>query len=640
MPSKNKTKNIKLNQWQENEYPKMIDFNEDNALIDKSIAEIMAKLGQLDYVTNVELVGNNILITKNGNTTKIEIPKGFSGDFNDLQNVPDLLKADWNKIENKPSTYPSTWENVSNKPADYPTDWDYVKNKPSTYPSTWENVSNKPSLVLSETLSRFIEQNKLNLSKKVDKGVALSNVDLNQIFEPNFYSARSCLNIPKNSNSYGSLIVTKADLTLDDSNTDTIQIYIDKNSNMYIRNCIDQTANWSSWKEYVSTTFTGELNNLQTENKTSLVSAINEVFQFGVDKGNKIISKLNALFDKKMMNLGEVANEIDKYDVVYKTFLIKNMINELNRYENKDFKDFIFFRDKALLCKDKYAKYFSESDLRIYDLNTGSQVEFAYINSKKYDFKNSTNLHMILKNSEGMLLFDNSIKKIIEITKGEIDFSFYDSYLIKLNNKYLLINLDYSKLNVYDMVERKIIKTINFDSKPIFLAVQKNKIYLIDDENNVVFILDKNFQKIRSIKVDIDYEFKHVISFDKESIFVFNDTIMCFNKIKKSIFFYDSNTGNIKKSIKLIAGIKPLTCSLVPGILDNDKIYYIKDASKDYKVYNYRLYSLDKNGNEIEKINLKNLGRIEPEKMVIFNNNIFWGEGANFFKISKALERK
>ena len=48
MPSQNKTKNIKLNQWQENEYPKMIDFNEDNALIDKSIAEIMAKLGQLD----------------------------------------------------------------------------------------------------------------------------------------------------------------------------------------------------------------------------------------------------------------------------------------------------------------------------------------------------------------------------------------------------------------------------------------------------------------------------------------------------------------------------------------------------------------------------------------------------------------
>lgn len=38
MPSENKTPNYGLHQWQGNEYPKRVDFNEDNDLIDAALA--------------------------------------------------------------------------------------------------------------------------------------------------------------------------------------------------------------------------------------------------------------------------------------------------------------------------------------------------------------------------------------------------------------------------------------------------------------------------------------------------------------------------------------------------------------------------------------------------------------------------
>lgn len=40
MPAQNKTKKLKLNQWQENEYPKMRDFNEDNSKIDEAFENL------------------------------------------------------------------------------------------------------------------------------------------------------------------------------------------------------------------------------------------------------------------------------------------------------------------------------------------------------------------------------------------------------------------------------------------------------------------------------------------------------------------------------------------------------------------------------------------------------------------------
>lgn len=327
-------------------------------------------------------------------------------------------------------------------------------------------------------------------------------------------------------------------------------------------------------KRFENSNLIGELKNLNTKNKTNLVNAINEVFQFGVDKGNKIVSKLNALFDKEMKNLEEVANEIDKYDVKYKTFFVKNMKKKPKNYENKKFNNFSIFKDKVFLCENKYAEYFSESNTQIYDLNTELQINFTYVDSEKYDFKNSTNLYTILKNSENLLLFDDSSNKIIKITKRDIGFSIYNYYLIKLNNDYLLINSNSSKLNIYDLAEKKIIKTINFDNQIYFLAVQKNKIYFLDKENNLIIILNSNFQKIRSISIP------HEIEYDRNNFFVLKDVFIDFfrnNGKDYYVYLYNANTGKIFKSITIKEYLKFLEKDkLAPGILNDDKIYYIK----------------------------------------------------------------
>ena len=55
----------------------------------------------------------------------------------------------------------------------------------------------------------------------------------------------------------------------------------------------------------------GNKDHLKTTNTTNLVSAINEVFQLGTDRGNVIKSKIGALTGKTMQNMGDVANELD-----------------------------------------------------------------------------------------------------------------------------------------------------------------------------------------------------------------------------------------------------------------------------------------------------------------------------------------
>lgn len=371
----------------------------------------------------------------------------------------------------------------------------------------------------------------------------------------------------------------------------------------------------------------GELKNLNTKNKTNLVNAINEVFQFGVDKGNKIVSKLNALFDEDMKNLEEVANEIDKYDVKYKTI-------SFNKKDVSFYDTFNIFSNKIFYYSENYindynAQYYSG----IYDLNTESNVKCTYVSSDEYDFKNSTNLYTAFKNRKNIFLFNDSSNKIIHITDKYINFSLENSHLIRLNDKYLLINLDGSKINVYDMTERKIIKTINFDNSLEFLDVQNNKIYLIDKRYRLILILNSNFQKIRSIQL------YGIPGYSKDNFFILNNIIIFFHVTgdEQYIFVYDADTGNILKKINY----KKIYCfskknSLVSGISNDDKIYFIKNVSNINNTKYYRMYSFDKNMKEIDMGEVKNIS----SDIVVFKNKIFYSYGDKIFKILKELERR
>ncbi|MGP1563003.1 hypothetical protein [Filifactor alocis] len=106
MPSQNKTKNLKLNQWQENEYPKMIDFNNDNKKIDVAFGNIEQKV--TEGVEKLDVSGKQIefaeastrTLPKTGDTLKVIVSKltkflsdlktvAFTGKYSDLTSVPE-----------------------------------------------------------------------------------------------------------------------------------------------------------------------------------------------------------------------------------------------------------------------------------------------------------------------------------------------------------------------------------------------------------------------------------------------------------------------------------------------------------------------------------------------------------------------
>lgn len=105
MPSQNKTKNLKLNQWQENEYPKMVDFNDDNQKIDVAFGNIEQKV--TEGVENLDVAEKQVefeeaatrTLPKTGDTLKVIVAKltkylkdlktvAFTGKYTDLTGLP------------------------------------------------------------------------------------------------------------------------------------------------------------------------------------------------------------------------------------------------------------------------------------------------------------------------------------------------------------------------------------------------------------------------------------------------------------------------------------------------------------------------------------------------------------------------
>ncbi len=105
MPSQNKTKNLKLNQWQENEYPKMVDFNDDNEKIDNAFGNIEQKV--TEGVENLDVSEKQIefveastrILPQTGDTLKTIVAKitkylkdlktvAFTGKYTDLTELP------------------------------------------------------------------------------------------------------------------------------------------------------------------------------------------------------------------------------------------------------------------------------------------------------------------------------------------------------------------------------------------------------------------------------------------------------------------------------------------------------------------------------------------------------------------------
>ena len=72
----------------------------------------------------------------------------YSGSFNDITEIPTLFNGDFNNLENKPNFYPTDWNStISNIPTFFPTDWNIsIKNRPIYLKTDWNTtIDNKPT---------------------------------------------------------------------------------------------------------------------------------------------------------------------------------------------------------------------------------------------------------------------------------------------------------------------------------------------------------------------------------------------------------------------------------------------------------------------------------------------------------------
>lgn len=480
------------------------------------------------------------------------------------------------------------------------------------------NGFNLKNVTLKCVLNNSMEENNKKMFKKLDKAIGLSNKDLNQIFEPNFYSIRSCSNIPKNSSSYGSLIVTKADLTLDDSSTDTIQIYIDKNSNMYIRNCIDRTANWTDWKAYVSTDFTGELNNLQTKNKTSLVSAINEVFQFGVDKGNKIVSKLNALFDKDFKNLTQIAEEMNKCKISSILHYYSSM--KISNYYNCLVGTKIFNNNKFYDIEQK--KYLKNGN---FNLENNNNIFY------KLDRNENKSDYRYLIDSKNNAIYDNYYKD-----KEKYYDCGYDGVYIKLNGKLKIIVIDDYGTKIFNIYESR---KESIETKGKLFYANDSEIFYYDDKNSKLYIYNHNFQLKKSINVDDFvkrcyfignvYVYTKYFANDEDKIKIYDKTwsLKRSEEIPKKMFLY---LNEVKRLFGLPNPKKMYFCEC--GDFNND------DILKGKTIF----CKIDENGiltkeNTFDYFNSLMRDDCDNGKFAV---DFDYDRKITIFKIAKILERK
>lgn len=137
---------------------------------------------------------------------KTEIPKNLSQLIGDASNrtVTDSEKAAWNKVASLEQRIVALEQKIATMPL----------------PSSGGGMTMTP----------------------------LRNVDLNTINTFGFYSVANCTNIPERGNKYASLIVTKADGTIDNSATDTVQMYLCKDGLVHVRNNIDaDNKSWTPW---------------------------------------------------------------------------------------------------------------------------------------------------------------------------------------------------------------------------------------------------------------------------------------------------------------------------------------------------------------------------------------------------------
>lgn len=82
----------------------------------------------------------------------IQIPKGFSGNYNDLSNKPELFDGDYNSLSNKPELFSGSYDDLANKPQLFDGNYNNLTNKP-TIPTKTSQLQNDSDFTTEQKIT-------------------------------------------------------------------------------------------------------------------------------------------------------------------------------------------------------------------------------------------------------------------------------------------------------------------------------------------------------------------------------------------------------------------------------------------------------------------------------------------------------
>ena len=79
-------------------------------------------------------------------TTDEKIAASFDGNYNNLQNKPDLFDGEYASLNNKPDLFDGKYDSLDNKPDLFDGNYNNLKNKPDLFDGEYDSLNNKPDL--------------------------------------------------------------------------------------------------------------------------------------------------------------------------------------------------------------------------------------------------------------------------------------------------------------------------------------------------------------------------------------------------------------------------------------------------------------------------------------------------------------
>lgn len=132
------------------------------------VTNLQVQLNQLEaetkgYIKSAQInsVTNSIELFTGNDTTEptfiIALPKGFSGDYNDLANKPVLFSEDYNDLKNKPELFSGDYEDLKGTPILFDGNYNSLSNKPILFDGDYDGLSNKPDIYTKTETGEIVD---------------------------------------------------------------------------------------------------------------------------------------------------------------------------------------------------------------------------------------------------------------------------------------------------------------------------------------------------------------------------------------------------------------------------------------------------------------------------------------------------